>query len=702
MSVFNVFADDTNQANFDVAYSKTVNFFPSKYNKIKQVGDVVLKYRKGQLSFARQIMDAIRHNQILAIQAGVGIGKTIGYLVPVFYSYNNVKKMKHFVISTSNIGLQQQLLTDINMVSNMLGIELKAVIAKGINNYACINRIEHALRDSRNSEEDKATIRKLLNEIKENDTIDKDELKQVSDEVWELVKLKSRGICSKCAYSKMCLYRKIAKEVDEANIVVTNHNILAKSVLDGRTFIQQSNAFIFDEAHQLESAIRDIQEDSIDLESIEKTLRYFIENNIIDDEFKRDYVYQTFFYIQELFGIIKKRACGYFYSNKEEKILEISDCDKIPFYVTKIEDKIDFIIKRLDKILQIVQNFNISIRNNNDYRERQLNKWIECFRDMKNGANSQNIYWATFYKKNNRQLGIKIGYTIKKVDNVTKKLIEKDVPIIFTSGTLSDSNGTYNYFNNSLSLGDTNINSHATGGAQAIPSPYDYKTHSLFYYDKNITDPNDNHQKYLDELVIKITELLKITDGKTLVLFTSKSDMNYVYEHLNINHFDFDILIQGQDKSNALLYNEFENNHKSCLFSTAAWEGLDVKGISLSNVIITRLPFSTDNAIMQYKQREFAKICNSNNTSSSNDKESVFLNDMLQKFAQGTGRLIRSHKDWGMVCCLDSRVDKYKDYIQRILPFVNYTDNIEDVYDFSLKHITSRGRPKKLVKNEDK
>ena len=150
MGVFNVFADDTNQASFDVAYNKVVNFFPTMYNKTKQAGDVVLKYRKGQLSFARQIMDAIRYNQILAIQAGVGIGKTMGYLVPVFYSRENVKKMKHFVISTSNIGLQQQLLTDINMVSNMLGIELKATIAKGINNYACINRIEHSLRDSRN------------------------------------------------------------------------------------------------------------------------------------------------------------------------------------------------------------------------------------------------------------------------------------------------------------------------------------------------------------------------------------------------------------------------------------------------------------------------------------------------------------------------------------------------------------------------
>ena len=207
----------------------------------------------------------------------------------------------------------------------------------------------------------------------------------------------------------------------------------------------------------------------------------------------------------------------------------------------------------------------------------------------------------------------------------------------------------------------------------------------------------------MDELVIKITELLKITNGRTLVLFTSKSDMNYVYEHLNESNFDFVILLQGQDKSNHQLYNEFEENHTSCLFSTAAWEGLDVKGISLSNVIIARLPFATDNAIMQYKQNEDSKRNNKKNEDNNDneDKSSIFLNDMLQKLAQGFGRLIRSHKDWGMVCCLDSRFVKYKEYIQRTLPFVNYTDNIDDVCDFSLKHIINRGRPRKLVKKED-
>ena len=692
MKDFSVFSQERIDYEFEKASEKVRNFFPNFYEKKVVVNkDVVLKYRSGQSRFARQIMTAMRENQILVIQAGVGIGKTIGYLVPLFFTYQNVKKMNHFVISTSNIGLQQQLLTDINMVSNMLEIPLEVSIAKGINNYACMNRIYYALNNSRTSENDKIIIKNLLDEMKEKNTVDKDEIKQVGEEVWKLIKLKNRGACSNCSYSKSCMYRKITNDVNKANIVVTNHNILAKSLLENRTFVKQSNAFIFDEAHQLENAIRDIQGDTLDIDDVTKSLNYFIDN-IISDNFQQDYVSETIKYIGELFSAIRKKESRYYYRNINEYISNIVDCDKLPLYVNGLEDIIDIIIIRLRKIYKLIKSFNYKI----DYRTEQIEKWISILNDIKSKNDSKNIYWVNYFAKNK----ISIGYTNKNVTNVTSKLLEKNVPVIFTSGTLSDSNGTYEYFKNSLSLGSVSVDNHAKNDGQAIPSPYNYKEHSLVYYDKNMTDPNEDHQKYLNDLVIKITELLKITNGRSLILFTSKSDMNYVYQNLNKNDFAFKILVQGSEKSNNQLYSEFENDSKSCLFSTGAWEGLDIKGRSLSNVIITRLPFANDNAIMQYKQRKYKK---------ENDS-SIFLNDMLQKLAQGTGRLIRSCKDKGIICCLDSRFSKYNKYIQRILPFVYYTDDLNEVINFSEKNITyqdsprgqySRDRIKRLVKKED-
>ena len=686
---YSFFVEEKENQEFENASNYVSSHFPTFYQKKILCHDVVLTYRAGQSKFARQIMSAIRYNQILVVQAGVGIGKTIGYLIPVFSSYQNVKKMKHFVISTSNIGLQQQLLTDINKVSKMLDIELKSVIAKGINNYACINRIYQALNNGRNSEEEKAVIHQLLKEIEKRKTIDKDELQMVSEDVWNLVNLRNRGICSNCAYSKICLYQKLAKEINEANIVVTNHNNLAKSVLDGRSFIRQADMLIIDEAHKIEDAVRDIQGDYLDLNTISKTLNYFVEN-IIVDKFQQDYIIRTIKDIKLFFSKIRSRGSRYYFNNKTETSGEIVDCDKIPFKLDNLEDSLDLIIDRLKNIYHLLQ----EMVYRNDYRIDQLSQWISVFIDMKKKNRSSNIYWADFLKKDT----IRIGYTDKSISQFTNKLVNKNVPIVFTSGTLINTEGTYDSFKESLSLTGLSTPQHPIYDGQICASPYNYDDHCLFYYDTEITNPNINHNLYLDELAIKIQELFTITNGRTLVLFTSKSDMNYVYQKIDKSSLPFHLFVQGNELSNGQLYSQFEKESQSCLFSTGAWEGIDVKGKSLSNVIITRLPFATDNAVMQYLQREYSKSHNG-------DYTSIFLNDMLIKLNQGVGRLIRSNKDKGIICCLDSRFSNYSNSISRILPFTHYTNNIEDVKSFSKKYITNqdgpRGPYKKRTKNED-
>ena len=688
MNDFCVFAKDRKEIEFETVKKLVNEFFPNMYEKTKkQNNDIVLTYRAGQSKFVKQILDAIRYHQILFVQAGVGIGKTFGYLVPIFYTYQNVSRMDHFVISTSNIGLQQQLLTDINKVSSMLKIPIKAVIAKGVNNYACMQRVQQTLFDARTTKEEKEIIQNILNEIKEKNTIDKDELKLVSDEVWDLVKFKNRGACSNCSYSKYCLYRKISKEIDEANIIVTNHHNFAKSVLESRDYIKHSNMFVFDEAHQLENAIRDVQGDILSIDIITKTLSYFVEN-FITDSFQQDYIIQTIKEIGNFFSNVRKKESRYFFYNMKESTVGIVDCDKLPFSTRGLEEQLDIITNRFTKIYQLLSRMNY---NSNNYRMEQLKKWIYIFEDMKLKNDSKNIYWVNFYKKNM----IEIGYTAKNISNITNKLTAKNVPIVFTSGTLLDSNEAYEYFKQSISLDKEDTIQQPICHGQKCISPYNYEQNSLFYYDPYVANPNNDHQRYLDELVVKIVELISITNGRTLVLFTSKSDMNYVFDKLDQSQFSFPILIQGKERSNQQLYSDFENNSKTCLFSTGAWEGIDVKGKSLSNVIITRLPFATDNAIMQYKQRIFGK---------KNDC-SVFLNDMLQKLSQGTGRLIRGKYDKGIICCLDSRFVTYQGAIMKSLPFINYTDDLNDVCQFSSRYITNqdgpRGPYKKRTKKED-
>ena len=142
-----LWAEDREKAYYDEAQKKMDIFFERLDNgkKYTEINGYKLSYRAGQHKFASDVMKAIRDKELLLIQAGVGIGKSMGYLIPIFSTYNNVDTFESIIISTSNIGLQQQLLMDINKLSSMLGIKIEATIAKGISNYACIAKIDYKL-----------------------------------------------------------------------------------------------------------------------------------------------------------------------------------------------------------------------------------------------------------------------------------------------------------------------------------------------------------------------------------------------------------------------------------------------------------------------------------------------------------------------------------------------------------------------------
>ena len=690
MRKYSIFAENREENEYEVAAQEVRNFFSDVYASGKKkaiINDIKLVYRLGQVKFSRQIMNAIRYNQILVVQAGVGIGKTVGYLIPIFYSYKNAKKFKNVVISTSNIGLQQQLLTDINMVSNLLGINITPVIAKGANNYACLENITRVLNSSYTSDIEKNTIQNILQEMQQKDTIDKDELTQIEKEVWEKINLKNVSKCTHCLHSRHCLYSDIVKNMNHASLIVTNHNFLTKSILERAQWLHQTDLVVFDEAHKLEGAIRDIQGNVLDTNIISKTLLYY-KDNLVDSFYKQDYIRQTISDINHFFSVLASRASKYYSKYSKEKNISIVECDKVPIFIRKTDEELSRIIERLSNIYDLVHNINIKHGYRNDYREEYLTKWIDIFQDMNKKDKSKNIYWANFLSKRY----IEIGYTCRDTSNVMELLMRKNIPTVFTSGTLTGPDGDYSYFENSLGL-KANVWHQSLTDGQVCISPYNYDKNSLFYYDSKISNPNDEHSKYLDELVVKISQLIKITNGRTLVLFTSKEDMNYVYQNIDKEQFQFEIMVQGGEDSNSKICTDFKNNVKSCLFATGAfWEGIDIKGRSLSQVIITRLPFAPVDAIMDSKGKYL-------------EEQNPYIYDMIQKLAQGTGRLIRGMRDVGIVSCLDSRFKKYSDYIESVLPFENYTDKLENVCEFSNQYITNldgpRGPYKKRTKKED-
>lgn len=668
--------EDILETQFKNASKEMEQFFDEMREEKKNLGtDVKLVYRKGQHQFARDIMNGIRNNQIVLVQAGVGIGKSMGYLVPVIETINQVENFHKIIISTSSIALQQQLLTDVNFISNLIGVEIKVAIAKGINNYVCLRRIEQliAVSDKYQDREMKKILLNVIQQMKKANTIDKDnlDLRKLTDETLE--KIQMRGSCSGCRYSRNCLYHEIYKDIMRADIVITNHGNFVKAVMDDRDYVNEADMYIFDEAHKLEGTISSLQQGTLTLKEIQGNILFYAENRLLTSDESLDNIDSLLLELDKLFLTVKIQITQYFKEHmNEENGIRVTDCEMIPFDNHGLKSNV---YKRFYRLIRDIQN--ISYYRDN-YRLNTLIGYYNIFKDMIKEEN-ENIYWANYFGNDQ----IHIGYVSKSNINITQKIFGKGIPTVCTSATLLDANGKYNYFKKNLSFDKIRFSNQSIVDGKVYSSPYDYDSNSLFYYDTTIANPKDNYIQYETDLAERIRELLQVTNGRTLVLFTAKSTMENVYRALQEEEFDFRIMLQGSSMDNdAKILKKFTSDVKSCLFATGAfWEGVNISGKSLCNVIITRLPFDNVNAISEYKASQYSERARF---------REVYLNDMVMKVAQGAGRLIRSSRDKGIVCCLDSRCVKYLDSIKRCTSYCNFTSNIKEVYDFSDRYIVNR------------
>ena len=209
-------------------------------------------------------------------------------------------------------------------------------------------------------------------------------------------------------------------------------------------------------------------------------------------------------------------------------------------------------------------------------------------------------------------------------------------------------------------------------------SPYDYDRNSILYLSQNVLSPKcQDHELYLNSLAQEIDQLIQVTNGRSLVLFTSKTDMNGVYERLKQKSYSFPLYIQEDGKNAENLKRNFQKEETSTLFATGSfWEGIDVAGSSLEQVIITKLPFPVVDPIMQEKASHYT-----------NSLEEVYIPEMIIKLKQGAGRLIRSSQDKGIVSILDSRAKDYESYIMGNLPYQKKTERFEEVEKFAVENL---------------
>ena len=619
------------------------------------------------------------------MQAGVGIGKSFGYLLPIFYTYKNVKDFKKIIISTSSIALQDQLLKDIKILSDMLEIDIKADIAKGVNNYACLKRIYHHIGSSFTLPQNKEILEMLAEQIEKIESSDKVDLITVSENVWKSVQLQSRGYCSMCTYSRLCPFYKKQQSLDNSNIIITNHANMVNGILSHANMFDKVDTIIFDEVHKLEENIRNVQLEELSSKSLVnciKNVMFILMQRYGDDivsynDISADNDILTAFKstlisdINNLFFMIRESAKNNFYNMKKgfEEDRSITESNRLSFRVNNdMIMQLNNVLKDLSTLFKLVEVYERSNGMTLKIKELEyLRNAKSVFQDMQKGYNSTNIYWADFYK----QQRISICYAPKSIQKVSDKIFSKNVPIICTSGTIYDEENKYSYFTGGVELEKT-VTGRTISYGDVQKSPYDYENNSLFYYNPTVANPKEK-ESYIIDLAVEIGDLIRATEGKALILFTSKKTMNSVYELLMLEEFPFKILLHNDNNANEIK-KHFSEDTNSCLLATGAfWEGVDIKGKSLSNLIITRLPFDQVDAINQYKASRFSKY---------EQFREVYFPNMLNKLKQAVGRLIRSDTDTGIVCCLDSRFANYKDAIVPNLPMTNYTIDKKEVYQF--------------------
>lgn len=691
---------------FNDLYVKTHSTNINEDFKELEVVDVVkndFTYREGQHNYALDVMDAIRNKKVLLIQAGVGCGKSYGYLIPIFNTFalvkgESVERFEKIIISTSNIALQYQLIRDIELISRELDIPIEAVIAKGVNNYACVKRIEKLINSKYTFDNRKEELNRILTKIREAGSCDKADLGEISKSVWKDIQLCGRGYCSNCAYLKECSFYEIEQKIKISNIIITNHanyisNVIKSANKDKNELLFSNDAdmVVIDEAHKLEENLINVLEGEVRLMNIFYNLDAvynFISENIYEEEANindyMNYINNTKEKFRYLFVHIKRSASVTFHKNNRNNN-SITDGNRLSFSFNKdilniiniVRNDLGFVLDKLNKI----EVSNYKEKSKRDQLINYLNMLYYLLSDMLLGNERHNIYWVSFYDEES----INLGYVVKDKSVVVKRIFDEKIPIICTSATMLDGDNSYSYFRKGIGLEKIN---RGVEEAEEHLSPFDYDNNALFYYDLDIAVPDDKDNNICD-LALKIGELIRATNGKALVLFTSKTRMKEVYDLLMMDSYPFKILIQN-DSNADMVREEFEKDTNACLFATGSfWEGISIKGESLSNLIITHLPFDNVDAINKYEAGKYV--------TREEKMKNVYIPDMLVKMKQAIGRLIRSDIDTGIVSCLDSRVVNYLEEIRVVSPIKNFTNDMNRVYEFVDKKINNKENDKKLV-----
>lgn len=634
--------------------------------------------RAEQIELVKLIIDAINDSKILISEAGTGTGKSLSYLIPV--SIWSVMNKKRVVVSTQTKNLQQQIaqkdmLIVEKIIKNYLDKPVYHSVLIGRNNYLCKQKLDDLLKDNEKREslfEEENDIQ-ILFAIKEwsdrtTDGIITETDIKIKEEIREEIASEGEScLKKKCPFYDNCFYYKARMEAEKSNIIIANHSLVFSSIDEDskRISLPFFSGIVFDEAHHIEdNALKSLAKD-FSIQSIIYHLRKIYHQNkqkelgllpllyrkasLPYEEVKEKYLQLT-----NLIEDTLKLITDFLKEHTEQTTSETIDEE----YIQSAEYKtllfgLEDIIKNINKFIGLFQKFEETIIENSSnpqvsdtinyikYRIRRLEEIESIFNLIFKTENEINfVKWIEISKKN-----IKFCYSPLEVgDFIANSIFSKKDFTIFTSATLTIS-GKFDFFKNSIGLP---LVTNKEKIEAIFPSPFDYEKQALIL----IINKNLEHHKTSKDKLNLIKELTLISEGGTLILYTSYKRMNESFEILRDDFINAGLVVgrQGNESRNILLKKMREINNFVLFATSSFWEGIDVKGDNLRMVIIEKIPFdSVDDPLYSAKVKliEYKGL---------NPFINYSLPRAILKLKQGIGRLIRSKTDRGVIVILDNRI----------------------------------------------
>ncbi|MBB4737691.1 ATP-dependent DNA helicase DinG [Actinoplanes octamycinicus] len=627
--------------------------------------------RPGQQAMVEAIDKAVKDRTHLLVQAGTGTGKSLGYLTPALLVEGPV------VVSTATLALQNQLVEHdlprlAAAVEPVLGRKPSFAVLKGRHHYLCMAKLEHAdseaaptdtlfddapapkagqwLGEAGKIGKQVVRIRKWADKTQ---TGDRDELDPgVDDSAWRAVSMPARDCvgAAKCPYGQECFAEASRVRAREADIVVTNHSLLAVDMLAERHIIPPHKLLVVDEAHELAERVSSASQAELTPDAIERAGR---------------------------------RARTLVPPAAAEALAEAADALTVGLADVSAGRLTDGLPEPLRQAVTLLETAtragltaigDIKSDDPDPVRKQQAKAVLDELSTTAQRLLEEDDFDVAWVEKSDLGSGRRaLVVAPLSVAGTLGQALYSDRTVVAASATLT-LGGRFDTVARSLGLPVATAEASSGDGWTSLDvgSPFDYPKQGILYVAAHLPRPMASGLS--DAAGEELLKLVQALGGRTLGLFSSRKAATQAAELLRAKT-DLPILLQG-DETLPILVRKFREEQASCLFGVMSlWQGVDVPGDSCQLVVIDRLPFPRPDEPLAAARAAAADAARPGSGFAS-----VSVPIAAVRLAQGVGRLIRSTGDKGVVAVLDSRLEtarSYGTFLRRSLPPFWYTTRSE-------------------------